>query len=907
MAAAIVCAGVCEAAEVREERLDNGLRILLKRVEGMPIVSVWSWVRAGSANERPGITGAAHWCEHMNFKGTVRYGREDLKNLLEREGGVWNGFTWLDQTAYYETLPSMGLHLALDIETQRMTSSLFLPKAVESERRVIISELQMGENDPENLLDIETNAAAFKAHPYQWPTIGWQSDIEGMARDDLYGFYRRYYTPNNTTVVVTGDFQEVEALEMIREKFGPIPKGPELGRLHTREPKQEGERRVSVEREGATAYLELLYHTPTVDSADFVPLLALNTLLGGAESMNLSSVEWRGPASKSSRLHRGLVDTKLAAKAGSIFLPTKYPGVFCVYATAAQGIELTRLEKGVLDVIERVKAGEITDAEFQKVLNQMRARLVYDSDSITGEANMLGFFDTVCDYKYAGTLLPRIGGLKKEEIATAARSYFTEENRTVGWYVPVAARVGMPPDVGDSAGSPGARPARFREMAGNQSPKSGGGKGLWEKKAAAGAPQTIRLNAIKKEFPNGLTLVVRENALSPSVVADVDIAAGSAYDPSDKPGLANLTAAMLDHGSTGMSAQLIAEVLDASGTEMEITCGRDRAAVVAQMLKEKFPLVMEVLAQMLMHPVFPDSELEKLRGQVITTLEEDAQDTQEASVDGAYEGIFPAGHPYQHKVEGDPASVRAIRRGDVAGFYRTRYGPRQTTIVISGDVSAKEAEAVVGKLFGDWKSKYPPISLTVLPPPLPLETSVRKIRIPGKTQTDIAVGFRGISRDNPDYYALYVMNTILGRFGMGGRLGRSIREDKGLAYYISSAFVPYRHEGPFLARAGVAPGNITAALDGIQEVVRGMMKSGPTSQELQESKANIIRSLPRQLETNRAVVAALADAQFYNLGLDYFERLPKLIDKVSAKEVRRVAREYLHPDTAVVVLAGPVE
>jgi len=917
----------CLGSDVREERLDNGLRILLTRVEGMPLVSVWSWVHAGSANECSGITGAAHWCEHMNFKGTERYSREEMKNCIEREGGIWNGYTWLDQTAYYETLPSGALDLALDVEAQRMAASLFRPADVESERSVVISELQMGENDPENLLDIEATAAAFKAHPYRWPTIGWQSDVEGMAREDLCQFYRRYYTPRNATLVVAGDFDEEAALQKIKERFGEIPGGPAVARLHTREPEQLGERRVRIERGGGAAYLQLLYHTPTIDSEDFFPLLALDTMLGGPESINLYGVDWRGQASRSSRLYRGLVETKLAAKAGSIYLPTKYPYAFCVYATAAGGVGLEKLEDAMAKIIDEVKGGAIAEEEFQKVLNQLRARFVYDTEGVTGQAHLLGFFDTLDNYTFGQSFISKIGEVKKDAIVAAAKKYFSEKNRTVGWYLPEAA-----PARGQdqpSGGSTRGKVAAYREGEAAAPRKRLSIIPSWLKKEGRpepAAPQRqveeqksrkdnarglgtrrIALNATRKVIQNGLTLIVRENHSSPSLVACVDIAAGSAYDPAGAPGLANFTARMLERGSVGMSGSLIAETLDSSGTELHIACDRDRAALVARMLKEKLPLVMEVLAQMLEEPVFPEAEVDRLRVQIITALEEAAHDTQQVAVDRAYERIYPSGHPYRHKVEGDIKSIRSVRRDDIVQFFATHYGPRAVTIVLSGDVSTRDAEELTEKFFGKWKPGQPLKNPTVLAPPLPLETNWEKVNIPAKTQVDIAVGMRGIARDNPDYYALHVMNTVLGRFGMGGRLGRTIREQEGLAYYVMSAFVPYRYVGPFLVRAGVNPKNVDRAVKEIRNGVLKMRDGGVTPQELRESKDFIIKSLPRQLETNGAVAAALADIQFYNLGLDYFERYPDIIEAVSARDVLRVAREYLHPNNLSIVLAGPVE
>jgi len=236
---------------VRQRCLANGLDVILLRVEGAPLVSVWSGVRAGSADERPGITGAAHWCARMAFKGTERYEPGRMHELLERAGAAWNACTWLDQTCFFGTLPKGALDLVLDIEAQRMAAALFLPETVETERAAIISELQTLENDPEKLLDIETTAAAFAAHPYRWPAIGRRRDVEKTTREELYRFYRRAYCPSNATLVVAGDFDEEQTLRSIRRAFGALPPGEPLEPSRTEELAQRGERRVPMTRLGA--------------------------------------------------------------------------------------------------------------------------------------------------------------------------------------------------------------------------------------------------------------------------------------------------------------------------------------------------------------------------------------------------------------------------------------------------------------------------------------------------------------------------------------------------------------------------------------------------------------------------------------------------------------------------------
>jgi zinc protease len=249
--------------------LDNGLKVVVEEVHTAPLASVWCWYKVGSKDEITGCTGVSHWVEHMNFKGTTNIPKEQIKGIIEKFGGSWNGYTWIDQTTYMETASTAGLDRMLFIEAERMANCIYDPEDCESERTVIISELQGGENDPDSLLEQEVIAAAFKVHPYRHPTIGWLSDLQTMTRDDLYQYYRRNYLPNNATVVVVGDVDSDDVFRRVEKQFGAIAAGPTPRRVRVEEPEQFGERRIEVAREGTTAYLKLAYHAPSVSDPDF--------------------------------------------------------------------------------------------------------------------------------------------------------------------------------------------------------------------------------------------------------------------------------------------------------------------------------------------------------------------------------------------------------------------------------------------------------------------------------------------------------------------------------------------------------------------------------------------------------------------------------------------------------------
>ena len=416
--------------------LDNGLTVLVQEVHTAPLASVWCWYKVGSKDEVTGLTGVSHWVEHMNFKGTTNIPRDQVKGIVEKFGGSWNGYTWIDQTTYMETASTAGLDRMLFIEAERMANCLYDPEDCESERTVIISELQGSENDPDNLLEQEVIAAAYKVHPYRHPTIGWLSDLETMTRDDLYYYYRRHYVPNNATVVVVGDVDAGDVLRRVEKHFGGIAPGPAPRRVRVAEPEQLGERRVEVSRQGTTAYLKLAYRAPAVGDADFFPALVLDAILTGAKGINLWSSFRTAPPQRSARLYRALVERGFASSIGAGLLPTEHPFLYLISATAMEGVALQDVEAAATEALDEAARHGITERELAKARNQLRARLVFENDSVTNLGHQLGYFQTVATldvYKDAATC---IGAVTEADVNRVAKKYLRTDQRTVGWFNP---------------------------------------------------------------------------------------------------------------------------------------------------------------------------------------------------------------------------------------------------------------------------------------------------------------------------------------------------------------------------------------------------------------------------------------------------------------------------------------
>jgi zinc protease len=439
---------------VRRATLDNGLKILVQEVRTAPLVSVWCWYGVGSGDEGPGLTGVSHWVEHMNFKGTTNIPRDQMKGIVERFGGMWNGYTWIDETTYLETAGTAALDRMLFIEAERMSNGLFDPAECESERTVIISELQGGENDPDQLLDTEVTATAFRAHPYRHPTIGWLDDLKTMSRDDLYVHYRRFYIPNNATLVVAGDADADEVFRCAEKHFGSIPEGRSPSRLRVAEPRQLGERRVLIEREGTTGYVKMVFPAPAATDPDFFPMLVLDSVLTGAKGVNLWSSFRGAPPQRKARLYTALVEAGLASMVSGALLPTRDPFLYTLSFTALEGVALGTVEATAREAIERIRATGVEPAELTRAKRQLRARLVFENDSVTNIAHQLGYFETVVGPEFVSSLQRRIDAVAIDEVQDVARRRLGSATQTVGWFKPVVSATGTAPPSAHSSEAP---------------------------------------------------------------------------------------------------------------------------------------------------------------------------------------------------------------------------------------------------------------------------------------------------------------------------------------------------------------------------------------------------------------------------------------------------------------------
>ena len=413
--------------------LENGFLVLLREIRSAPLISHWVWYRIGSRNERAGSTGISHWVEHMQFKGTSKHSSSVLDKAISREGGMWNAFTHLDWTTYFEILPTEKIDLALSLEADRMSNSLFDPDEVSSERNVIISERQGNENEPYFQLTEEVQAAAFRVHPYHHMVIGDMADLQTIERDDLYRHYRNYYVPNNAVLAIAGDFDTDDMLSKVRAAYESIPAGNNPPHKFRAEPHQSGERRVTVEGPAETTYVQMAYHIPPAHHPDFLAMMVLDSLLSGPSNLNLFG---SGISNKTSLLYLALVEQELAVSVHGGVQATQDPFLYTISSIVHPASSAEKVISTVDDQIKRLQDQPPSGDSLARALKQARALFAYGSESITNQAFWLGISEMVATYDWFLQFLDNLAEITPHDVQRAAQTYLRPQNRILGVYQP---------------------------------------------------------------------------------------------------------------------------------------------------------------------------------------------------------------------------------------------------------------------------------------------------------------------------------------------------------------------------------------------------------------------------------------------------------------------------------------
>jgi zinc protease len=418
---------------ITQTTLSNGMKVLLKEIHTAPLISFWVWYRVGSRDEVNGRTGISHWVEHMQFKGTPQFPSNVLDKAISREGGMWNAFTYLDWTAYFETMPADRIDLGLRLEADRMVNSKFDEEEVASERTVIISEREGNENEPHFQLGEAVQSAAFRVHPYHHEVIGDMADLHSMTRDDLYKHYKTHYIPNNAVMAVAGDFEMNQMLARIKELYEPIPAGEEPPRLVRPEPEQKGEVHLSVEGPGETTYLQVCYRFPNASHPDFFSLAVLDSLLAGPSSLNMFG---GGISNKTSRLYRALVEKELTVSVQGGAQATIDPFLYNISMTIHPQRKPEEALTALDDEIKRIQDEPVGKDEVARAIKQARAIFAYGSENITNQGFWMGYAEMFADYNWFLTYLDKLAAVTPAEVQRVAQQYLQPKSRVVGTYIP---------------------------------------------------------------------------------------------------------------------------------------------------------------------------------------------------------------------------------------------------------------------------------------------------------------------------------------------------------------------------------------------------------------------------------------------------------------------------------------
>jgi zinc protease len=680
---------------------------------------------------------------------------------------------------------------------------------------------------------------------------------------------------------------------MCQKYFGVYGAGNLVPHHITPEPQQNGERRTVLKRPGTVGEVLVGYHVPGVGTPDHYVLDVISQILSGG---------------RSARLYQALVDTGLASSASGSDPDMKDPYLFTMDANDRSGVSNDVVEKALEAELEKLKTTPVAQDELKRAFNEIDASFTFQNDTVSAQGEQIGQYAAIGDYHYLDNYLQRIHKVTPADIQRVAQTYFTIDNRTVATFEPQPLPAGAAPSSSRVVDN-------FGAVAPVTSPTQKATLAELDKKFNSLSPSLGRpIKPTTAVLPNGLTVIVEENHSNHTVAMTGYLRAGSIHDPIGKYGLASVTASLLQRGTTTKSAFQLYRQLESVGATVGIGASTDSAELSGGCLTKDFGLTLSTLADELRNPAFPAAELEKVRGETLSGLEQSKQDAGGTGDAGALasiafaQSLFPVNHPYwSPSIDQSEAAIKSLTVDDLSTFYKTYYRPDTLVLVIVGDVKAADAVNEVKADFGDWaKPSTVPASETIPNVPLPATApQPQTIEIPGTDQTSILWGFQGgVKRTDQDFYATTLMNFILGGSGLSARLGLTLRDRDGLCYTTYSSFEAASGAGPFSVFVGTNPQNARKAIHELKGVVQRMHDDGPTPQELSEAKAYLTGVYPIRLEDNAGVATQLMIAKLYNLGPDYIQKHASYYEKVTLDQVKEAARKHLHPDKAVLIIAG---
>jgi zinc protease len=877
------------AENVRKTTLENGLSVITKEVHTAPVVSVQVWYKVGTRNEKLGVNGIAHQLEHMMFKGTksrpVQFGK-----LFSALGSDSNAFTSHDQTVYYGTAERNKLKALLTLEADRMQNAVIDTKQLNSEKRVVISELKGYENSPEYRLNRAVMRAAFPNHPYGLPVGGTEQDVEKFTLEQVKQYYKNFYSPDNAVLVIVGDIETNKTLEAVKEIFGKIPanKNTRLKDRVVEKLENNIHKDVSnisepivLKQSGSAPLFQAVYPLPSAKHKDIPALDVMDYIL--AEGRN-------------SRLYQALVNSGKASDVSASVISLQDAGWYELLVTANSASDLSQIKSIINREISNLASKEITAEELSRAKAQLEASVILSNRDITSLAMQLGNDEaTTGDYTYTDRYLAAIQKITIEDVQQVAQKYLKQQSQTVGFFKPTDTKV---KEKTDSKEILVENSEHFSKTTLRNADVI-----KYLPSVDSTIASTSRILPEKFTFPNGLEIMLLPDKSTSTVSLGGYIKAGTEFDPNDKAGLASLVADNLMNGTKDKDVLGIAKTLEDCGASLDIKTYREGVYFEGNSLSDDLSVLVKTLGDVIKNPTFPRNQLQLTRQQALTALKQDLDDPEEVAQKTFLQAVFPKTHPdYSFPSQ---ESLQRITRKDVINFQKKHYRPDTTVLALVGDFQPDRVKKLIEKEFGDWqvsgetpKAEYPPVDLP---------KSIVRVNpvVPGKAQAITFMGNKAINRQDPRYYAAKVLNHILGGDTLSSRLGSQVRDRLGLTYGIYSNFLAGKNSGTFLIEMQTSPEDTTKAIASTRQLLEDLHKKGVTAAEVETAKRNLTGNYNVSLASPDELTYRIIRNNVLGLKPEELRSYTEKIQKITPEQVNQAARELLHPDKIVVVTAGP--
>lgn len=866
--------GADDLPELKFEKytLSNGLDVILHEDHSIPIVAVNVWYHVGSKNEKPGRTGFAHLFEHMMFQGSEHH-NVLFDEGIDKYGGSNNGSTGDDRTNYWENLPSNYLEKALWLEADRMGYLLpaLTQERLDNQRSVVMNEKRQNYDDqPYGKVRGIIREMMYPAdHPYSWIPIGKMEDLAAASLEDVKGFFREYYTPNNASLCVAGDFDPDQAKAWVEKYFGTIPPGPPVDRMETWIPVLTEEIRVSLQDKVQLPRLYLAWHTPPY----YAP--------GDAEFDLLAGILASG---KSSRLYKSLVYDKQIAQSVSAYQSSREIGsTFHITVTAKEGHTLEEIENEVNRIVDDLLTNGFTEEELTRAKTGWEAGFVRQLQNVGGfggRADLLNSYNTYLgDPGMLRWDKNRYTDATAEDIMSYARKYLKKDARFVAYVNPQGnlAPAEMAVDLN-------VEPGPSEEPSFN--------------------PPPIQ----KAALSNGMELYLVENHDLPLIQTNILIKSGWAADPTERPGTSSITADMLNEGTKSKSALEISNEIRNLGINLSSNSSFDNTTISLNSLKKTYDQSLELMSDLILHPSFPQEELDRLKQRYLGQIKQESIQPFTVAFKGFLKELYGADHPYgqPYTGTGTEESISALERSDLVNYYKANFLPNNAAAIVVGDITLDKAKSKLEKVFKDWKPGE--IAEGTVKPVKPFkDTKVCIIDKPGAAQSTIIVGNLIKSRNDPEYLPATVVSEVLG----GGSLGRlylNLRQDKGYTYGSYSFMTGRIGQGAFIAYAQVQSEFTQESLTELMKEFRGITGEMPiTPEELTDARNALTMGFPQGFQTVHGIANQLETIITYDLPLNQWDTYINQIDGVDNATALKAAGDYIHPDALLIFIVGDRE